>query len=247
MEQYNTYNGKAYRFVSIEALKKTVTTKSLRFIRPDQFNDPLDCSPLITPHPWKVWKVAGTEFMEYVKSKTFEGVFESMYVCSFSKTYKSERSYLMWAYYAKQHTQVCFELDFESNPYLGNPSNVNYPKSLANARNNLVGEKDTGLFIMTTKLNVWKHEDEVRLIVDTLNPNFYKLNAKRCSENKYLYVPFNPGTITKIIFGVNCSEENQSEIINLMEGYNYSPLYEKMFIDPETLSLNSKPILNKTT
>jgi hypothetical protein len=242
MDEFNTYKGKAYRFISIEAFKATINSNFLRFTRPDQFNDPLDCSPYLAPYPWKRWKTAGRNFLDETRSETFERVFKFMYVCCFSQHYKSEDCYLMWSHYAKNHTQLCFEFDFEINPYLGNPSIVSYPDSLIEARQNSTNRNQRGMFMMTNKLNVWNYEREVRLIIDILHPQFHKLNVNFDTDKKHLDIKFDPRLITKVIFGVNCLQENQTEIIDLLNKYHLTPVIERMMIDPETILLDSEQL-----
>lgn len=56
---YNTYNGKAYRFLSFEALEKTIVYRQLRFSRFATFNDPLDCSVFIGDINFEKYKKMG--------------------------------------------------------------------------------------------------------------------------------------------------------------------------------------------
>lgn len=134
-DKYNTYNNKAYRFISFEGLENTLRFKKLRLSRADQFNDPLDNSPFLMPLEWDKYLKYGDKFVQMQSEKAFMDVFGSIYICCFSKTYTSDKSYLMWSHYASNHSQVCFEIDFSKVKYLGKPSEVTYPDNLYDKRN----------------------------------------------------------------------------------------------------------------
>ncbi|MFT6211505.1 MAG: hypothetical protein ACJATE_002141 [Bacteroidia bacterium] len=134
---YNTYLGKSYRFLTFAGLFKTIENRSLRFTRADKFNDPLDNSPFITPFDWEMATKQGAGSLQKVAFEDFSSsVFQLLFICCFCKEYKSDDSYLMWSHYGQSHSQVCFEIDFSKNQYLGGPSEVDYPENLLQERNN---------------------------------------------------------------------------------------------------------------
>ena len=241
---YNTYLGKAYRFLSFEGLFKTVENRSLRFTRVDKFNDPLDNNPIIAPLDWDIYKNQGGEaFQNFAKEYVFSKIFKSLFICCFCKEYKSNDSYLMWSHYGKSHSQVCFEIDFKTNKYLGGPSEVQYPESLVSNRdkfeNTVRGE--LGLNLVTNKLKQWSYEKEVRLIVDIKSPKIDFSKLRLCDSKEFLYVDFDLRHITKVFFGVKSELFNELKTRSLFMEKGLKPEYEKLYIDPETLSLESKP------
>lgn len=239
----NTYSGKAYRFLTFEGLFNTVENENLRFTRVDKFNDPLDSNPLIAPLDWEKYdKEAGVLFYKFVNEYVFTRVFKSLFLCCFCKEYKSNDSYLMWSHYGQSHSQVCFEVDFSANSYLGGPSEVIYPESLIDKRNNSfnIDKGQLGLYLVTNKMSQWSYEKEVRLVVDTKSPKIDWEKFKLNENSEFLYVDFDLKYITKVIFGIKSTLENElkTRYIFLRKGLN--PIFEKMFIDPKTLELDSK-------
>ena len=152
---YNTYSGKAYRFLTFEGLFNTLENKTLRLTRVDKFNDPLDCSPYIAPFDWETFiKGGGEVFGCFAKDYIYSKVFKSFFVCCFCMEYKTKDSYLMWSHYGQKHSQVCFEIDFTTSEYLGRASKVTYPDCLITEREKAKSydESKLGLYLVTNKL-----------------------------------------------------------------------------------------------
>lgn len=248
----NYYKEKAYRFITYEGLFNTIKNKSLRFTRTDKFNDPLDCSPLITPLNWRKYLELEErdKFIKEAVSHMFETIFKSIYVCCFSNEYKSYESYLMWSHYANSHSEVCFEIDFSKENTLDKPIKVNYPqKNLINEREKHISidnNEELGNYLVSTKSKIWDYEKEVRLIVDIKTPNLDYSSIKFENES-FLYLDFDPKHISKIIFGEKSTLHNENMTIGLFESLNHKPKYEKMFINPKNLQLESKKYIINTT
>ncbi len=244
MGGYNTYLGKAYRFLTFDGLIKTIENKSLRLTRVDKFNDPLDNNPFIAPFDWEKYGNEGEElFLKIANEYVFSKVFKSLFICCFCKEYKSDDSYLMWSHYGQSHTQVCFEIDFSKHKYLGGPSEVQYPKNLVSKRNNLSNSEQgvLGLYVVTNKLKQWSYEKEVRLVVDIMSPKIDFSKFKLCDSSEFLYVDFDLNYISKVIFGIKSNLYNELKTRNIFLCHGLNPKYEKMYIDPKTLKLESKP------
>jgi len=237
-DKYNKYKGKAYRFLSFDGLFQTIIDQRLRYTRVDQLNDPLDNSPLMLPFSFEKHDI---KLHSFILQKLFDDILKSMYICSFSKHYEKTKSYLMWSHYAESHSQVCFEIDFTVNTSISTPSNVTYPKNLANERDKLKHSKDKiSLFVVTNKAKIWKYEDEVRLIIDILKPNqnFEKLNFS--NDCKYIYQDIDLSLISKVIFGIKSEKANIVKTIALFKVKGFNPIYEQMYIDPKTLKFRGK-------
>ena len=235
---YNSYKGKAYRFTPIEALIATITNKKLRFTRIDKYNDPLDCSPYLAPFNWEKY-YNKNYLLNELKNIYFEKFFENFYACCFCKEYDTENSYLMWSHYGKDHSQLCFEIDFSKYDYLGCPSEIMYPNDIVSFRDkykNII-EGGYGLFVTTTKLKVWSYEKEVRLIIDIGKPENKSIISNITERN--IDVILNPSIISKIIFGVNSTKICENKLLNILKINNLNPNIEKMLIDPISLKLKS--------
>ncbi|WP_066630979.1 DUF2971 domain-containing protein [Labilibacter marinus] len=244
---YNTYLAKSYRFFSFEVLFNTIKNRSLRFKRVDKFNDPLDNSPYLASNEWKHDKEQGDgslgNFLKKVRYDKISKELESLYICCFCKEYKSDDSYLMWSHYGLSHSQVCIEIDFSKYTGLSTPSEVIYPKNLVEKRNNILKHKkeSIGLFVVTNKLRQWSYEKEVRLIVDIRTPNIDLEKFKLCDNSYSLDADFDLESISKVIFGIKSELSNEIETRKLFLTNGLTPKYEKMYIDPNTLKLESKP------
>jgi len=236
----NDYHGKAYRFLSYEGLFKTVESEKLRFTRVDSFNDPLDNSPYLIPYDWDSYSKGGDEFLHLLQSHLHREIFQSLYICCFSKKFDTFNSYLMWSHYCKSHSQVCFEIDFKKCNYLGSPTSVKYPKDLISVRNSLRLNDKMGLYLTTTKSRIWSYEKEVRLLVDILHPKIDFSNVISDSDEKHLSVAFNPGIISKVIFGAKSNLFNETKTIRMFYERGLKPDFIKMVIDPITLNLKSE-------
>ncbi len=246
---YNTFLGKAYRFLGFDGFIKTIESKTLWFSRIDTFNDPLDCNPLLHPYVYYVCEryqkaikmfnpIKDKDLYEAIKT-SFQSYYEKAYVCCFCKEYDAYESYLMWAYYGS-HKQMCFEIDFNKNRLLGGPSNISYEEDLVRKRNLVRSNNpdERGLFIATTKSKIWEHEKEVRLIVDIESNNISK-DITFSNDKKYLFYPFDIKIISKVIFAVNSDIKDEERVFKLMDSKSHKPIYEKMVINPDTLKLQS--------
>jgi len=244
---YNTYFGKAYRFIGFEGFNNTIAKGTLRFSRIDTFNDPLDCNPLKHPYAYKIYKKVepfasknlkiseiNTGFKSWLKD-----FYEKSYMCCFCKEYDSDLSYLMWAYYGA-HKEMCFEIDFNKQSYRWRPSHITYVNDLKSERDliEFKSSEERGMFIATTKSKIWEHEKEVRLIVDVDNNNVSK-NIILSDDKYHLFYPFDIKIISKVIFAVNSDKIKEDKVMHLMESKGHKPIYEKMIINPDTLKLQS--------
>lgn len=236
---YNSYLGKAYRFISFEGLYATIENETLRYSRGDTFNDPLDMSPFIAPFDWEQFP---PDNFRKIEKLAFDTILSTLYVCCFCKEFDSDDSYLMWSHYAEKHTQVCFEIDFSIYKNIGAPSEVTYPADMVAERtktkHRTPGQK--GLHMATSKLMQWQYEKEVRLLVDTKHPKTATILSNKSEDGKHIYVKFDLNCISKVIFGANAAPEDIDKTQNLLKEKKLSPEYYIMQVDPLTLKL--KPI-----
>ncbi len=238
---FNTYRDKSYRFISFDGLYSTIENQRLRFSRADQFNDPLDNSPFLMNLDWESLSKKGYKLIQHATKIAFEKAFSSTYICCFSKTYTTEKSYLMWAHYGKSHTQVCFEIDFSKHDYCGSPSEVVYPENLLEKRNiRKMRGGELGMFVVTNKSNIWNYEEEVRLVFDIRHSKNLK-DLKIANDGKNLDVPFDPKFISKVVFGYKSLEFDQLKTISFFNNIGHKPRYEQMVVDPLTLKLRPIP------
>lgn len=115
-------------------------------------------------------------------------------VLSLTTNYSSS---LMWAHYAKNHEGICIEINMPNNTK--SLDNVNYVESQPVVAVHEAMNEKHGKFqeIFYTKSEVWKEEEEWRMV------------ARQGDETK----PIPNTSITKILFGINTSENTKSKIL----------------------------------
>ncbi|MDB0037919.1 DUF2971 domain-containing protein [bacterium] len=236
-----------YRFLSYEGMEATIKTEQLRFSNPRTFNDPLDGSYHLFPSRYMMnSSITTREPFESYSVFLSENVYKSVYVCCFSKEYKSKDAYLMWAHYGEKHKNLCFELTWaneENNfKFLGGPEEVKYG-NLVDIRNDAerFDKIDLGNYLTHTKSDIWKYEKEQRFLVDLEHKNATESLIPKV-EKDYCYVNFDLKMITKVIFGLNSPEDQVKKIISCFLNKSYTPIFVKLFIDTETLELEEKKL-----
>ena len=154
---------------------------------------------------------------------------EKYRIACFSKSYYSEKSFLMWSHYAESHKGICLEFDNRKESDLNKlkkfaPVNVQYQSMLPNIRTKVEFESNNWLWI---KSNLFKYEGEVRII--------RKMNKARSSSS----FAFPKKYLTKIIFGVNTSVETIKKVKTiLLDQYELDEIdYEKMDINKKNWRL----------
>lgn len=105
----------------------------------------------------------------------------------------------MWSHYAANHKGVCLEFDFNGDSMFGKDqfSKVRYRRSYSLA--NFYGCDSDRKFkrICMTKAHAWKCEKERRFVWE---------------EGGKTY-PFDPDSLTGLIFGCRAEQDKQQEII----------------------------------
>jgi hypothetical protein len=240
--QDETHFDKAYRYVSFNGLWRTIENKSLRFTSVSELNDPLDNSIYLLPLPSPGWKIINNDPVQHeAVKKLYNRIASSFYLCCFSKTYKNLNSYLMWAYYSNNHQGVCFEVDFKKYKLLGGPLFVHYSDSLVKLRNKFVQpQKGFGPVFLTHKSSVWKHEQEVRLIIMHNEDNQKEERYTISGDLKHTFLPINLSIISKIIFGIKASEEDKLKTAMMFIERGLKPTFEELFINPSNLKLEAR-------
>ena len=157
-------------------------------------------------------------------------------IYSLSKTPIDE---LLWAYYANSHKGFCIEYDLEEllkindlkthfDVNYGDINKLNFGTAFVN--NSI--EKLLKL-ILGNKSNVWRHEDEIRLLTESSG-------SKEISEE----------AITGIYFGLRmpeCSDEDkvvsQNDIMFALKNKNIK--FYKMYLESDSYQLNFNEIESK--
>jgi len=166
----------------------------------------------------------------------------------------------MWSHYANSHRGVCFEIIFpevNQDNYKEKdivPISVTYCDDLYVERQNWTMESEhLPLYLATYKSNIWKYEEEIRLVLHSEVIDKEKFTVINTGKNADTV--FNIESITKVIFGVKSSPEDIESIVKLFCEKGHLPVFYRIDLNPITLQFveyelpHKKNILehNKTT
>ena len=169
------YKGeKLYKYYSyndcIKKMFSPVTKGTLRYRRPDAFNDPYDC------------------YIAFNNTGTIESVrkseMETVYVCSLTTSYDN---LLMWSHYASNHTGFVVEYDANELKKIKHEqiemfSYVEYSNDIY-YRNFLCCKNDTDKQIVNAiyhKPLCWSYENEVRSVIYDFGKEYVDIEVQNC-------------------------------------------------------------------
>lgn len=229
-----------YKYTSIDTANLILSTQTLKFSKPQDFNDPFDCDVSLLDFEIKgninehvaieIEKIKKqfSDIAEFHKLSSQKGFWEELYrksqiskvqssrICCFSL---SNDIVLMWSHYSNKHAGVCLEFDNKiQKRFLGLNEEADISEGVvgysAHERINYMEEdRLVGIYkLFFNKSESWSHENEYRLVL---------LN------NKAEYQEFLPDFIKAIYFGVNTSEEDIKKLISVCRNSN---LYNLSFI-----------------
>jgi hypothetical protein len=169
-----------YKYTNAEACKLILSTLSLRFQHPAQFNDPFDCrmNGIFFNHKFQDkdckndLAILKKEFLQLARNpnlidRAYEhSVQEKLKTCGISCFSTDGNNQLMWAHYADKHKGICLGFSNFEQPFVNAKIDVigtmNYGKF---PKVNYCANKIKGLArIFLTKSIDWKYEKEVRLL-----------------------------------------------------------------------------------
>ena len=145
----------------LNRIKEIISTNKFWCSRFHEMNDPME----------GVYHTSRVDLIEKIYDEK-----ESYKICSFSAK-KGFENPVMWGYYASGFRGIAIEIEFDDNEV----KKVCYVSKLAKNTNVNV------LKVLTTKLNVWKHEAEYRY----LKPNTCNLNQIGNIVKIYIGNPYN--------------------------------------------------------
>ena len=205
---------RVYKYYSPSGIEKTLLSNTLRWAVPCEENDPFEALA-------KCWdKEAVNENVQGLRPEDwvfFEGVFNAeqcqkaiSHVAAFVSFSKSDKSILMWAHYAANHTGVCLEFDthklqgfdcLEEVMY-ANPDDEREecPLVRGDTKEEDRNYQDRVRKFLNKKASEWTYEHEYRLIVP---PMVKYIGCQKVGEQFLLISKIPRGAITKLIFGYN--------------------------------------------
>ena len=223
-DSYNTsYSPSAYKFRTCnEYLFQSLINESIGLTSPGYFNDPFD-SPILE------LLNNDEDFSQYIRQAYNEG----LKVSCFSSNIKLPReethqvinneeklkealpeylNELMWAHYADSHKGVCIKYHFPNSftKFVDNSdgvtcffNDVTYSNSDISQYSNKDSINMKDAFFLKGKQ--WEYENELRLLYFDVNgrEGYKVIKAENCIEAVY--------------FGLRCSEENKTTIMNILK------------------------------
>jgi hypothetical protein len=234
---------------------KLIQTNSLWFSKPKDFNDPFDCKLSIKAGMDKdglINNLSRNNMLEGVK-REYKDEFEKMInnPASFNKVMdnihqiyinshvgvcclaEAPDNILMWSHYADSHQGICLEFGIERDGfYYHNLLPVQYRNKYPLFDLSNYSTEKRGFYTMhqqaiCTKSSLWEYEHEWRVISD---------------EGAGAY-PFEKRHLTKIIFGVNTSEDEIDKIIKMTCSSGYAKaLFYRCELFTKTYGLKIKRI-----
>lgn len=203
---------KAYHFTNIESAIKILESKRLKLSRFNDLNDPFELL-----HENIVRKT-----FRYEMQQQKEQFNKTHGVISFSKGYESP---VQWAHYADRHKGVCLVFSVEDS-LLNDVVYRKYKKLHTGILKNDIHQ--------VIKFSEWSYEKEMRL---TLSLN----DEMVVKDGGAYFIQFNDAVfgkikLTEIVFGANASDQDITEIYELMKNIKHTkvrPAFRKFKMTPK--------------
>ena len=253
----NYYYGSLYKYADMKTAKLIIENQTLKFSKPTEYNDPLDCyEGLITvgdklqfAYDVVKAKYSDRNWQEQIKMIAFtysrlqnhEGI-EDMFKKQRDKILmscfsKKPDELLMWSYYSEGHKGLCFQFDFENKIQIENearllPIEVEYKNKLEQI--GFTEDPEIILHWIATKSIKWEHEDEVRLATMDVE-----------TEDRFRLVKFPQNILKKVIFGFNLNKDDREQIMVLVENTftETSVEFSEIIIDHENFYIKEVPYI----
>lgn len=246
-----------YKYLDADGGLMMLYNSNLQFTNVLQLNDPFDCHPSLIDFSDVPKEVCGNwppEVVSFLRSDKFRNYREETWLCSLSKVHDS---LLMWSYYSK-HKGVCIGLNMEKiRPYLAKMIgtfigcfewDVQY-KDVVKKPNYFKSREDFFHYQMTTKANVWEHEQEVRLVSLSPSIEYMKLlpnqnDAKGPIDMKEVraFLEIGGECFESVYLGVKMNNEDKEKIMKVAKERNPDIKIFQMTIDPEAFKLKEQLI-----
>ena len=230
---------------------------TLMFTIATQLNDTFDCHPVYIDIPQNaIPQYRGLPSKVVSKLEYNKGLNQrdKTYICSLSKVHDS---ILMWSYYSK-HSGICIGLDMENtrkyyNRMIGliigcHEYEVQY-RDIINGHDTTHDSNDPLCHLFATKAKEWKHEQEVRLIAYDPWASFMRLLPNQDDKDGPIpwkevraFLDIGGECFESVYLGVNISEKDKENVINVARKCNPDIKIIQMTIDPKAFKLKEKLI-----
>lgn len=232
-----------YKYADPNTADLILSTNTLWFSSPMDFNDPFDCHQALIDFSVGKEGIIETvnrlfpnanrserrEKIRYFNKhldelsdafiRSNEALRSEVGVCCFSRDYKN---ILMWSHYTDKHQGLCIGFNikaFGDNYFI---QEVNYPEKITPKK--FFSEKriEALNYLVLTKSHYWKYEEEVRAIS-------YDLKGK---------VRIQPVCVQSLCFGLKSDELFKQKILNILrDRYRHIEIYSEMELDEDNFGL----------
>jgi hypothetical protein len=185
-------------YANWEYFKDVISENCIYFGDVSEFNDPYE--------EHAVFKLKGSDQCYSILDHTNHGMKHHSKICCFSKT---ETNYLLWSYYANKHQGFCICFNFKNvelnDKQYSNTSifkqkitwgEVDYTNEVSEFEkmppSNIYDDEYLNFFYK--KYHCWSHEEEVRALIMSSDPNKVKI------PSSYIH---------SIILGYKCDKEQE--------------------------------------
>lgn len=232
------------------AIDKILIGSTLRFRNPDEFNDPFDCHESLLKLNHKkemVEEALNSSKLNLTREQRRKFARDGFKKEKYSPIIKGERNrfklscfsaksneVLMWSHYANSHRGICVGFNF---PHKYDEKFILCPVKYLDRIIPLDGTSDvvrTILYLMTTKSERWKYEDEIRAVTKT-----------KTSELIDEDIQFDRVYVKEIRFGCKVSKEKIKYALKKLKqnGFNLRNIaIKRMVINEDTFLLKEENI-----
>lgn len=247
-----------YKYLDVDGAISMIVNKELQFTNPCYFNDPFDCHPGLfntSNPPEKPNNWPPQDFLIAKADTDLENMRSNSWVSCLSKTCDN---LLLWSYY-NNHRGVCVGLDQDMldqslSGDLGLICNalrfeVSYRKVLEERPNYFKSEQGALRYLLTSKGEEWKHEQEVRYCIYKPHPWLpcglnRTVNDGEMVDNKEVryYPHIDPLCFKRIYIGCKISVKDMTRIMEAAETLPHDIEIYQMEIDPAQFRVIPKRI-----
>ena len=220
---HTSYSPTAYKFRACnDYLFQSLKNENIGLTSPKYFNDPFDCPILeLLNNDEDFSQIIRQAYNECLKISCFSSNLKLTRIDKGKQLIREEKQQgatseylneLMWAHYADSHKGVCIKYHFP-NSITQLASNHN--SIICYFRDVTYSNKDISQYSNKEAINMydafflkgkqWEYENELRLLYFNMEgkEGFHSIEVKNCIEAVY--------------FGLKCSKEDQSTIINILK------------------------------
>ena len=238
---------------------------NLQFTNASKLNDPFDCHPNLVDYSDVPEFFCHGKPKEWIQEQMEHNALYTRNDTWLNCLSKVNDSLLMWSHYCRNHSGICIGVDIDKVlanvpsmfgvnfeiPYL---YDVQY-QEIIQRPNAYKSWEDVLRYQWSTKAKEWAYEQEMRLVMENLNPRYAMMSKEQkeryergevidWKEIKF-YLPLTGDSFESIYFGVNTDVAIKDRIINYARTkLNPDIKIYQMRVDEKAFRLKAEQITN---